>query len=124
MKHGYKFGTGASMALALAFVGSACSNAATEREPLNHTGISAQALVSDDTDVAGIRFEVTPVSCEDGSPTGAASTETAPLDADQTVPGDAENLQDNPLAAGSSHLFADSFVVVPAGCYDVVATPV
>ncbi len=124
MKQAKMLATGAAMASALALAGTACSNAANDREPTSNTGISAQALVSDGTDVESIRFEVTAVSCDDGSPIGATTIDSASLDPDQTVPGDAENLRDNPLAAGSAHLFADSFVVVPAGCYDVRATPV
>jgi hypothetical protein len=83
-----------------------------------------QALMSDDTDVESVRFEVTPVSCEDGSALGAAISRTVQIDPDQTIPGNIAELQDSPLHAGSAHLFADSFQVLAAGCYDVIATPV
>jgi hypothetical protein len=83
-----------------------------------------QALMSDDTDVQSVRFDVTPVSCEDGTALSAATSRTAELDSDQTIPGNIAELQDSPLNAGSSHLFADSFQVLAAGCYDVTATPV
>jgi hypothetical protein len=45
------------------------------------------------------------------------------IDSNQTIPGNIEELQNSPLAGDSQHLFADSFEVLPAGCYDVTATP-
>ncbi len=111
-----------SVAITVALAGVACS--ATDKVKTDgQTGISASALVADGTDVAAIRFDVTPVSCEDGTPAGDPLTVSAPIDPDQQIPGNLSDLQDKPLDADSSHWFADSFMVVPAGCYDVVATP-
>ncbi len=111
-----------SVAITVALASVACSG--TDRAKTEgQTGISAQALVADGTDVTAIRFDVRPVSCDDGTPAGDPITVSAPIDPDQQIPGNLSELQDRPLDADSSHWFADSFMVVPAGCYDVVATP-
>lgn len=103
----------------------ACDTAAEQVDNIpGQSGISMQALVSDDTDVEGIQFDVTPVNCDDGTVGGPTTSTIEPIDPDQTIPGNLEDLQNSPLDEDSSHLFADSFQVLSAGCYDVVATPV
>lgn len=86
------------------------------------TGLNVSALVEDGTDVESIDYLIQPVLCYDGSPNGAPISANRPLE-DQKIPGGIVELQDMPLDDGSEHLFADYFKVLPAGCYDVIATP-
>jgi len=123
MKTTGKKSAASTVAIAVAFAAAACGGPDKSKSD-GQTGISAQALVADGTDVAAIRFDVTPVSCTDGSPIGPPTTESEPIDPDQQIPGNLSELENNPLDEDSSHWFADSFQVVPAGCYDVVATPI
>jgi hypothetical protein len=80
------------------------------------TGVRIQALVAEGTDVSQIRYDIAPCG---GAPIISV---VRPID-DQTIPGTNPSLQNNPLAAGSSHRFADLFQVLAAGCYDITATP-
>lgn len=88
------------------------------------TGISIEAMVSNDTDVVSVKYDIIPVSCDDGSAIGALTSTTVPVDTNQTIPGTIPDLQNQPLATNSTHLFADLFQVLAAGCYDITATPV
>lgn len=109
----------------LGFVGAACSSRddmeAAPRENVQ-TGLQVQALVSDGTDVESISYAVQQVDCVTGAAIGYPEYSYVALSSDY-VPGDIAELEDNPLAADSAHLSADSFVVVPAGCYEVTASP-
>ncbi len=74
--------------------------------------------------VTGMHFEIVPVNCTDGAPLEGKS----PIVADKAlselgVPGSIPGLEDNPLDKASTHAFADHFVTLPAGCYDVSTTP-
>lgn len=109
----------------LGLVGSACSSRADMNTASSEgipTGLQVQALVSDGTDVESISYAVQQVDCVTGAPVGYPEYSYVPLSSDY-VPGDIGELEGNPLAADSAHLSADSFVVVPAGCYDVTAMP-
>jgi Putative metal-binding motif len=109
----------------LGLVSGACSSrdemgvASEEKVP---TGLQVQALVSDGTDVESISYSVQQVDCVTGASVGYPEVIYVPLSSDY-VPGDIAELEDNPLAADSAHLSADAFVVAPAGCFDVTATP-
>jgi hypothetical protein len=84
---------------------------------LNSTGLAQSA------DVAGVRFQITPVDCTSGVPTGGPVASVDKALEDVQIPDGITELQNNPLDAASSHYFADAFLTLKAGCYDVVATP-
>lgn len=77
-----------------------------------------------DTDIAGVRYEATQVNCETGEATGAEPVEAITDLSDVRLPGMIGPFEDSPLDRGSSHIIADQYFVLPAGCYDVLATPV
>ena len=112
----------ASVAL-IGAIASGCNQTRTQDTEL--AAVKIGALVQDGTDVEGIDYAITPVSCDDGAPTGdPVIEESSPIDPDQVIPGNIEELKNMPLDEASKHLFADLFKVLHAGCYDVVATPV
>jgi hypothetical protein len=116
-------GWGLAMAGLLGAMASGCAKEDQGGNP--STGLKIAALLQDGTDVEGVKYTITPVSCDDGTPTGDPAIEaTSPIDPDQVIPGNIPELQNAPLDENSEHLFADLFKVVPAGCYDVTATPV
>jgi hypothetical protein len=75
-------------------------------------------------DVTGVEFWIDSVSCEDGSiiPGSERQVEYRPLE-DQLLPGTLSAFRDQPLDEFSGHLFADLFVLLPPGCYDVTTIP-
>jgi hypothetical protein len=102
-----------------------CGNAA-EIDPVSSSeGIRLTVDVGSTTGVDGIHFEVVPVSCEDGTPLPDSDILIAekPLE-DLLIPGGIPELENNPLDASSRHAFADYFMVVPPGCYDVTTIPI
>lgn len=72
------------------------------------------------SDVALIKYTVT--SCA-GAAVEFVNTAIVALDKQMVLPGGIDQFKDAPLHNKSSHLFADHFQVLPAGCYDVVAQP-
>ncbi len=84
--------------------------------------VSSQALVSQ-TDVAKIQFGIQKVDCLD------PESELGPLVLvdrdieDQLIPGNLDDLKNEPLDEDSAHHFADLFKVVEPGCYNVGAIP-
>lgn len=100
-----------------------CSSEPEGAEGLRQAGIYLKSDVVGGTDVGGIRYEITPVDCGTGAPTGDPLVAVERELEDVLIPGGIGTLEDNPLDAGSAHLFADHFATLPAGCYDVTATP-
>lgn len=74
------------------------------------------------TDIAGASYTVTPVDCATGQPTGEPAVEAQTELSDVRLPGMIGQFEDNPLDADSSHVMADQYFVLPAGCYAVEAT--
>jgi hypothetical protein len=85
------------------------------------TTLRIRAELPGASDVVSVSFAAQPVDCTSGAVTGAAIVQIVPLE-DQSLPGNT-GLANNPLDKGSAHSFADLFAVVPAGCYNVVTTP-
>lgn len=81
--------------------------------------LHVRSTVSGGEDVAGIEFDVLPLDCVDGAPTGPSTTQIQPL-GDALPPEGIGGLEAAPLVRG----FADAFLTLPAGCYGVSATPV
>jgi hypothetical protein len=97
----------------------------SEDDISSQQGMQLKMEITADTGVTGMHFEIVSVSCVDGTPLpgGTPTVVDKPLDA-LRIPGGVAQLEDNPLTTESSHAFADEFVTVAAGCYDVTTTPV
>jgi len=107
-----------ALSLTLATV-AACQSPDTFRQ--DDANFRARVSVSLETDVASISVTATPVDCATGLATGEApTTDTANLLGRALA--DFENDLD-PTDAASDHDFADVFMVLAPGCYDVDATP-
>jgi len=89
------------------------------------TATSGAALTMDirgATDVGGMRFEVQMIDCATGDPMGDLIVVNKDLD-DILIPGGIEDLAGSPLDDGSSHVFADAFLSLDPGCYDITTIP-
>lgn len=96
----------------------------TEESSVSATRMHLTIDVGAASGVTGIHYEIVPVSCIDGTPLeGATPIVTDKSLSSMGVPGAVPELEGNPLDKGSSHAFADDFVTVPAGCYNVTTTP-
>jgi hypothetical protein len=113
------------VAAAAVGLGFGCSEAGPDLIPVEsaQSAIKLGVDLSKVADVEAIKFEVTPVDCHTGAKIGDVIVGTRPL-SELRIPGGIPNLENNPLDKGSEHLFADLFVTVAAGCYDVRTTPV
>jgi hypothetical protein len=85
--------------------------------PYGSTGMALSVDFKGKTDVVGMRFEVE--TCQ-GKPVLSKSKALEDLQ----LPGMIPTFVDNPFDGQSSHLFADHFMVLPAGCYNVRVTPI
>ena len=80
------------------------------------TGAAVSVQLPEETDVAGFQIVVTRVSCNGEAITPFTQTlDTTLLDLDITVKGTAD---------GSLHPFADTFIPLEEGCYDILSMPV
>lgn len=76
-------------------------------------------------DITGVRFDVTPVDCTSGLPlTGGTPVVVEKALEEIELPGGIPDFEGRPLDASSEHVFADLFVTVEEGCFDVTATPI
>ena len=91
--------------------------------PDRTTGLALSADVLGSTDVSGVHFRVTEAPCSAGDTVGGATWEATTDFEDMYLPGDIPLFEDKPYDAGSSHMFADRYFLLPAGCYDVLVTP-
>jgi streptogramin lyase len=99
-----------------------CGSEPPDESTRSAAGLALTVDVVADTDVAGMRFELTRVSCNGESIQPWSAVEEAPL-ADLLIPGGMPELNDQPLDAQSQHVFADKYFAVDPGCYDVTTTP-
>jgi hypothetical protein len=109
---------GALLCASLSTLMPACKakdNSRSREEPTTSAGAAISVQTADDTDVSGFSIVVTRVSCN-GEPFPAYSNtyESAALDLDISV---------KVTADGSSHTFADTFLPLEAGCYDILSIP-
>jgi hypothetical protein len=93
-------------------------------DAVSQSGMQLQMDIRGATDVAGMRFELNPVACSpnDPAPEGIPIIVVKDLE-DILIPGGIDDLAGSPLDDGSSHVFADAFVALEPGCYDVITTP-
>jgi len=114
---------GIALALAGCFGGAQEKSGAQEHSGETGLAISAAANAGDKTDVARMRYSIDRIACVDGEKIDPLSrTVTVHLEKIM-LPGGIAAFEDSPLDKGSAHPFADHFEVVPAGCYNLNATP-
>ncbi len=75
------------------------------------------------TDVGGMHFRVTEVPCAPGDPASGDTWEATADFEDMYLPGGIPTFEEKPYDSESTHLFSDHAFFLPAGCYDVVVTP-
>ncbi len=117
---------------------SACGNVGEgdvggSSSPSAKTQMALTVDIDGDTDVAGFRFKARRVSCQTGKPMDASQdgnngngyTYTAEESLEEaTIPGHNGAFENRPYDEQSKHRFADHLFTVPAGCYDLTATPI
>ncbi|MFU8806763.1 MAG: hypothetical protein ACNA8W_23345, partial [Bradymonadaceae bacterium] len=106
--------------LGVGLIGAACSATDVEDIPPGSVSSTGMALIMDylgDSDVKGFHYIVT--SCGGYEPVVDKKTDLEDL----TLPGMIPFFDNKPLDSHSKHLFADHFMVLPAGCYDVKVVP-
>jgi hypothetical protein len=86
------------------------------------TGVSMTLRLSNQSDVASIRFFFKRVSCSGESIEPFTLTTERVLE-DILLPGGIPEFEDSPLHGGSAHAFADLFVDLAPGCYQVSTQP-
>jgi Putative metal-binding motif len=101
----------------------ACGQAKGPTDSVSTTQLRLTMDIRGATDVAGMQFDIQGVSCADGTPLPGAPRVIQRSLEDLLVPGDVPELADMPLDGSSSHVFADAFVALSAGCYAVTTTP-
>lgn len=120
--------TSMMVGLGLVVFGAGCAEdlEPVSTEPGSATSTSRLALTADllgGTDVGGMRFEVTETNC-DGSAVANPQTWEEETDLeDMYLPGGIPLFESAPYDADSTHIFADQYFLLPAGCYDVAVTP-
>ena len=115
------YGIAALLSSSLA-AGCAAKSPDTPNVPVN-SGLALTFDIVGDTDVAGMRFEITPVNCADGVPIPGEPAIVVDKDLeDILLPGGIPEFE-AVFHPDSGHIFADAFLVVDAGCYDVTTTP-
>ncbi|MCA9539678.1 MAG: hypothetical protein KC620_12365 [Myxococcales bacterium] len=93
--------------------------------PFGEGVLALRVDMNADTDVVGVEYEAVPVDCTSGLPVAGVESRLAVSDlADVRLPGMIPGFEDRPLDAASSHVMADQYLVLPAGCYDVIGTPI
>ena len=102
------------LALLLSRLGGCTEDPAPEDEP-GETALAVVVAGAGETDVAAFQVMINRVSCA-GEPVDPWS-EVIVREVNDLA------LNDAYVAAGSAHTFSDAFLVVEAGCYDVLAQP-
>jgi len=94
-------------------------------QPIGETGIAITAVIdtSGDTDVAQVRYNIARVACVANEQFGALYRDIQVNLESVQAPAGLPAGKDNGLDGSSQHQFADHFEVLPAGCYDITATP-
>jgi len=118
-----------AMPLGLALLAAGClgTNGKSGEEGA-HTGetglaIAAAANTGGETDVAQMRYSISRTACAEGEKIDALNrTITVKLEP-RMLPGGIPAFENSPLDQDSAHPYADHFEVMPAGCYNLDATP-
>lgn len=124
-------GLGCSVACLIA-LSAGCSGTANQEQAkgdqggaLGETGLALVAAVHDagTTDVDALQYSIGRVACFDGEKFEALDRTISVRLEDMMLPGGIPAFEGSPLDDGSRHPFSDHFEVVPAGCYNIDATP-
>jgi hypothetical protein len=116
---------GATLAFAGCIDGKPDSDARNDNQRTGETGLAIATAVDNhgDTDVSKMEYVIKRVACVAGENVDKLTlTVKVNLEA-MLLPGGIPAWENSPLDRNSEHPFADHFEVVPAGCYDVAATP-
>ena len=113
-----------AVAAVLALVGCVTRTQPSDNEGslIGMTGLALGVAVNagDVIDVQSIEYQIDRVACFPGDEFEPLSLQINARVEPMTLPPEFEG---SPLDDGSSHPFADHFEAVPAGCYDIQATP-
>jgi probable HAF family extracellular repeat protein len=91
---------------------------------IGEAGLHLQLTLPFHVGVARVKFEIVPVDCGSGMPLPGEMPGIVDRPIEELrLPGGNQELGGQPLADGSIHYFADLFMVLDPGCYDVTATP-
>lgn len=85
-------------------------------------GLNARVAVPMDSDVVSVQLTATEVDCVTGEAIPGGDVHTSTADLLGMSLGDF-SISADPFAADSDHDFTDIFLLVEAGCYDLVAVP-
>lgn len=113
---------GIVLVVGLALVALGCASDPPQTTDLGKTGAALTVEVAPDGAVTGFQYDIQPVDCATGSVLDKGLTFVVGLE-DMTLPDGIPGFINNPFIYGSKHAFADLFVVLAEGCYDVTATP-
>jgi len=121
LHHSMTFG----LALALAGCIGAHEGSGTEGSRTGETGLSiaAAANIGDTADVVLMQYSIDRIACEDGAKIDPLNRTITVRVENMLLPGGIPAFENSPLDKSSAHPFADHFEVVPAGCYNITATP-
>jgi hypothetical protein len=116
---------GSILALAGCVEGQRQAPEGTEDTHIGETGLSIGAVVdtSGDMDVAFMQYGITRVACVEGESFEPLKRNIRVKLEAMLLPGGVPEWENSPLDKASDHPFADHFEVLPAGCYNVTATP-
>lgn len=111
-----------SIVLAMSTIAGVASSCGSEKpkEPVlgsAKTALRTASMIDKNSDVTGMKYTVTPCN----SPSNPIIVDR-PLE-DQILPGNIPELANNPLDKDSSHLYADLFLTVTPGCYNISVQP-
>lgn len=105
--------------------GKPSTEAGTGDRHLGETGLAISTAVDNhnETDVKLMQYVIKRVACVEGDRFDAL-TRSIRVDLESMLlPGGIPEWENSPLDRDSEHPFADHFEVLPAGCYNVTATP-
>jgi hypothetical protein len=116
---------GATLVLAGCVDGQLLPDDGTYGSHVGETGIELGVAIdtSTDLDVAFMQYGIVRVECVAGEQFEPLSRDIRVDLEKMLLPGGIPAFENSPLDMSSEHKFADHFEVLPAGCYNVTATP-
>lgn len=116
---------GATLALAGCIDGTGDKGSGTDGSHTGETGLALQIAIDEhsDTDVAIMQYGIDRVACVAGEEFDPLRREVNVVLEKMLLPGGIPAWENSPLDKDSEHRFADHFEVLPAGCYNVTASP-
>jgi hypothetical protein len=99
-----------------------CSPTREANDRLGRSGLAINLRLSAQGDIAAVRFTLERKSCSGEGITPFSLSIDKPLE-EILLPGGIPGFEDQPLDQGSAHAFADMFIDLTPGCYDVSTRP-